>query len=152
MRQSREVPKHDHTRVASSSLSPRAQVLFRNQIILSRDNLPTPITTLPRIGELVSFVKSALLPSSAKVQHPGNDLHVAEIVNPHSFVARPFDAIRASHALDHITAVHDGRIFGIDEVRREQPVERARVAAQESRSPLILELYRQNYKSAGRDR
>src|SRR5437763_844756 len=78
---------------------------------------------LPRIGELVPPVEQTLLSLSFEVQYPGDDVYIPEVVELHTFVSRPLDVLGAGHTLHHVSASHDRGILGVDEVRREQPVE-----------------------------
>src|SRR5712671_7425435 len=85
------------------------------------------------------------------MKHSGDDVDVTEIVEPHSLVAGPFNAIGSSDALDHIVSCHHGGVFRVDKIRREQSIEGARVALDQCRRPLILELDRRK-RLSWRDR
>jgi hypothetical protein len=75
--------------------SPVFDGLLWNQIILCCNYLPSAIAPLPGIRELESPVKRTLLSLPPEVQHTRDDLHIAEIVDRHSFIARPVDTIGA---------------------------------------------------------
>src|SRR6185369_8662678 len=80
--------------------------LLPNQVILRRNYLPASVLALPSIGELIPTIERTALSLSAQMQHSGDHVHVAEVVQLHPFVARPFDVIRACNAPDDITASH----------------------------------------------
>jgi hypothetical protein len=76
------------------------------------------------------------------MKHSGDDVDVTEIVEPHPLIAGPFDAIGTSDALDHVVSRHHSGVFRVNEIRREQTIESARIALDQRRRPLILELDR----------
>jgi hypothetical protein len=76
------------------------------------------------------------------VQHAGDNVHVTEIMDLHSFIARPFDPIGPGYAPDHIAPIHNYCVLRIDEIRSEQPLERLRIPAYQGCRPLIFEFDR----------
>src|SRR4051812_37270390 len=128
-------------------IPPVARESSRNQVILRRNYLPASIRALPGVSELISSVESASTAAAAQVKDSCDYMHIAEIVHPHAFVARPLDAIRPVHALDHLSPVHHRRVFGIDEPGCEQSLERRCITASQRCRPLILELDRREVRA-----